>query len=87
MNWFGRPKKEAKTPSAVSSTSKPSGGGATRTNTANTVVQLRENIATQEKREQHLEKKIEQCVNEARDKMAKKDKKGEWDIGYTETAY
>ncbi|KAL7520825.1 hypothetical protein ACHAWX_005528 [Stephanocyclus meneghinianus] len=76
MNWFGRPKKEAKTPSAVSSTSRPNGGGGTRTTTANTVVQLRENIATQEKREQHLEKKIEQCVNEAKDKMAKKDKKG-----------
>ncbi|KAL3788938.1 hypothetical protein HJC23_000222 [Cyclotella cryptica] len=77
MNWFGRPKKEAKTPSAVSSTSRPSGGGGgARTTTANTVVQLRENIATQEKREQHLEKKIEQCVSEAKDKMAKKDKKG-----------
>ena len=83
MNWFGRPKKEGKTASAVSSTSKPSGGGGTRTSTANTVVQLRENIATQEKREQHLEKKIEQCVNEAKDKMAKQDKKGEWDSGCT----
>ena len=45
--------------------------------TANTVVNLRENIATQEKREAHLEKKIEQLVGEAKEKMAKKDKKGE----------
>eukprot|EP00956_Cyclotella_meneghiniana_P010900 scaffold15236_cov75-Cyclotella_meneghiniana.AAC.11 len=78
MNWFGR-KKETQQPSAVSSTSKPaSGGGGTagRAKTANTVVSLRENIATQEKREQHLEKKIEVCVKEAKEKMAKKDKKG-----------
>lgn len=79
MNWFGR-KKEIQQPSAVSSTSKPAtGGGGTagRAKTANTVVSLRENIATQEKREQHLEKKIEVCVKEAKEKMAKKDKKGE----------
>lgn len=77
MNWFGR-KKEAKQPSAVSSTtpSRSSAGGAARTQTANTVVSLRENISTQEKREQHLEKKIEQMTAEAKDKMAKKDKKG-----------
>jgi charged multivesicular body protein 4 len=79
MNWFGRPKKDTKQPSAVSSTSRPrpsSGGTANRAQTANTVVSLRENIATQEKREQHLEKKIELCVKEAKEKMAKKDKKG-----------
>lgn len=81
MNWFGRKKDSAKTPSAVSSTSNGrsgggGGGGASRTTTANTVVSLRENIATQEKREQHLEKKIEQLVAEAKAKMAKKDKKG-----------
>mmetsp|Transcript_32123 Transcript_32123/g.63984 ORF Transcript_32123/g.63984 Transcript_32123/m.63984 type:complete len:93 (+) Transcript_32123:373-651(+) len=85
MNWFGRSKKEtAAKPSAVSATSSggrsgggASGGGASRTNTANTVVSLRESIATQEKREQHLEKKIEQLTEEAKAKMAKKDKKGE----------
>lgn len=53
MNWFGK-KKDVKTPSAVASTSnhRPTGGGggASRTATANTVVNLRENIATQEKR-------------------------------------
>ncbi|KAL7536410.1 hypothetical protein ACHAXR_012071 [Thalassiosira sp. AJA248-18] len=82
MNWFGRKKDSSKTPSAVSSTSSNTngrgggGGGASRTHTANTVVNLRENIATQEKREQHLEKKIEQLVVEAKAKMAKKDKKG-----------
>jgi hypothetical protein len=78
MNWFGR-KKESQQPSAVSSTSKPAAGGGTNTRakTANTVVSLRENIATQEKREQHLEKKIDLCVKEAKEKMAKKDKKGE----------
>lgn len=76
MNWFGRSKKEsAGKPSAVSSTSNQ-GGNASRTTTANTVVSLRESIATQEKREQHLEKKIEQLTDEAKAKMAKKDKKG-----------
>lgn len=83
MNWFGR-KKEKQTPSAVSSTSKngrgggSGGGGATarQTTTANTVVSLRESIATQEKREQHLERKIVDLTAEARAKMAKKDKKG-----------
>ena len=60
MNWFGRKKDATKTPSAVSSTSASNGSGgggggggggrATRTGTANTVVNLRENIATQEKR-------------------------------------
>mmetsp|Transcript_5609 Transcript_5609/g.12218 ORF Transcript_5609/g.12218 Transcript_5609/m.12218 type:complete len:242 (+) Transcript_5609:348-1073(+) len=80
MNWFGRKKETKNTPSAVSSTSNNGGGGggggATRTTTANTVVNLRESIATQEKREQHLEKKIEQLTAEAKTKMAKKDKKG-----------
>ena len=87
MNWFGK-KKTSNGPSAISATSNNnrtagsnhSGGGGgttTITQTANTVVNLRENIATQEKREQHLEKKIEQLTNEAKAKMAKKDKKGE----------
>jgi len=77
MNWFGR-KKEIQQPSAVSSTSKPAVGvgPSSRAKTANTIVSLRENITTQEKREQHLEKKIENCVKEAKEKMAKKDKKG-----------
>lgn len=90
MNWFGK-KKPSNTPSAISATSNnrnnnggggfssDHGGGATITSTANTVVNLRENIATQEKREAHLEKKIEQLVGEAKAKMAKKDKKGAFD--------
>ena len=86
MNWFGK-KKTSNTPSAVSATSKNrtngGGGGSNHnggaiTETANTVVNLRENIATQEKREKHLEKKIEQLTGEAKAKMAKKDKKGEF---------
>jgi len=74
MNWFGRKKTSTSKPSAVSSTS--SKGGTSRTSTANTVVSLRENIKTQEKREEHLERKIEQLQQEAKDKMGKKDKKG-----------
>lgn len=74
MNWFGRKKTATSKPSAVSSTS--SKGGTSRTSTANTVVSLRENIKTQEKREEHLERKIEQLQQEAKDKMGKKDKKG-----------
>ena len=93
MNWFGK-KKTSNAPSAISATSNnnrtnggggsghSSGGGggttATITQTANTVVNLRENIATQEKREKHLETKIEQLTSEAKAKMAKKDKKGEF---------
>ena len=53
MNWFGRKTGGSKQPSAVSSTSTNnhnSGSGVSRTQTANTVVNLRENIATQEKR-------------------------------------
>ena len=89
MNWFGK-KKTSNTPSAISATSNNNrttggggsgGGGGTTTaitQTANTVVNLRENIATQEKREKHLEIKIEQLTGEAKAKMAKKDKKGEF---------
>ena len=92
MNWFGK-KKTSNGPSAISATSNNNrttgissnhngggggGGGATITQTANTVVNLRENIATQEKREKHLEIKIEQLTSEAKAKMAKKDKKGKW---------
>jgi hypothetical protein len=88
MNWFGK-KKTSNTPSAISATSTnrkngvgggSSDHGSTITSTANTVVNLRENIATQEKREAHLEKKIEDLVAEAKAKMAKKDKKGKFYI-------
>ncbi|KAL7551074.1 hypothetical protein ACHAWF_014273 [Thalassiosira exigua] len=85
-NWFGR-KKEASAPSAASATSNGrrggggGGGGASaaqQASTANTVVNLRENVKNQEKREQHLDKKIEQLTAEAKAKMAKGDKKGEF---------
>ena len=90
MNWFGK-KKTSNGPSAISATSNNNrttgggsghsgGGGAAIKQTANTVVNLRENIATQEKREKHLEIKIEQLTSEAKAKMAKKDKKGEWSL-------
>mmetsp|Transcript_10951 Transcript_10951/g.17557 ORF Transcript_10951/g.17557 Transcript_10951/m.17557 type:complete len:226 (+) Transcript_10951:123-800(+) len=68
MNWFG---KKAKQPSTVSATSasKPSDPQVT-------IVKLRESIANQEKREEHIEKKIQAVVAEAKAKMAKGDKKG-----------
>lgn len=69
MNFFGK-KKKAET-STVSSTSK-----ITPTDPQNTIVKLRESIATQEKREEHIDRKIKQVVDEAKKKMAKGDKKG-----------
>merc|ERR1712157_386541 len=42
----------------------------------NTIVTLRQSIVTQEKREEHIERKIKQVVEEAKKKMAKGDKKG-----------
>lgn len=77
MNFFGRKKQSYNSPSAVSATSNhAASAAATRTSTANTVVHLRESIATQEKREAHLQKKIDDLTAEAKAKMAKKDKKG-----------
>ena len=77
MNFFGRKKQSYNSPSAVSATSNhAASAAATRTSTANTVVHLRESIATQEKREAHLHKKIDDLTAEAKAKMAKKDKKG-----------
>lgn len=60
MNLFGR-KKEA------------SRGGP---DPASTILKLRGTVETLEKRQVHLDKKIEQQVIEARSKMAKKDKRG-----------
>ena len=94
MNWFGKKKtNNGPSAISATSNNRTNGGGgsghnssggggggttATITQTANTVVNLRENIATQEKREKHLEIKIEQLTSEAKAKMAKKDKKGEF---------
>jgi len=70
MNFFGKKKKpEASTVSARSAVSNP-------TDPQNTIVTLRQSIVTQEKREEHIERKITQVVDEAKKKMAKGDKKG-----------
>mmetsp|Transcript_3212 Transcript_3212/g.10626 ORF Transcript_3212/g.10626 Transcript_3212/m.10626 type:complete len:228 (+) Transcript_3212:125-808(+) len=62
MNLFGR--KKAGGPSAGS------------TSPAETILQLRNTVETLEKRQIHLDKKIEQQLGEAKQKMAKKDKRG-----------
>mmetsp|Transcript_20421 Transcript_20421/g.28409 ORF Transcript_20421/g.28409 Transcript_20421/m.28409 type:complete len:278 (-) Transcript_20421:34-867(-) len=68
FNLFGSKKKEASTVSSTSS--RPV------TNPQTTIVKLRESIATQEKREEHIQKKVDQMVKEAKVKLGKKDKKG-----------
>lgn len=68
MNWFGKKKTTAST------TAKGSSGGAA--NPANTIVKLRENINTQEKREVFTQRKIDNQIKQAKEKMAKGDKKG-----------
>lgn len=68
MNWFGKSKK--KEASTVSATSRAAADPQT------TIVRLRENIKNQEKREEHILKKIDGLVTEAKGKMAKGDKKG-----------
>lgn len=73
MNFFGK-KKESKKPSTTAS-STSGGAGGTKV-AANSVVTLREAINTQDKREVHIQKKIDAMVAEAKAKMAKKDKKG-----------
>lgn len=67
MNWFGKKK-----PSEPSTTTKPS----KKTDPTTTIVKLRESLDTQEKREAHLQKKIDTLQQEAKTKLAKKDKKG-----------
>jgi len=68
MNWFGK-KKEAPTTVSATSTQRPA-------DPQTTIVKLRESIANQEKREEHIARKIEATVKEAKAKMAKGDKKG-----------
>ena len=60
MNLFGRKKAAA----------------ATAQDPANTILKLRSTVETLEKRQVHLDKKIEQQTAEAKAKMAKKDKRG-----------
>lgn len=67
-NLFGSKKATTSTVSATS-TIQP-------TDPQNTIVNLRESIANQEKREEHIEVKIQAMVKEAKAKMAKGDKKG-----------
>lgn len=62
MNWFGKKKKDAPKSKAA--------------DPGTTIVTLRQAIQTQEKREEHLEKKMEMMTAEAKKKMADKDKKG-----------
>lgn len=69
MNFFGKKKKEVNTTVSSTSTSKPS-------DAQTTIVKLRESITNQDKREEHIEKKIKGMVVEAKGKMAKGDKKG-----------
>lgn len=68
MNWFGKKKTE---PSTVSATS-----AARSADPQTTIVKLRESINNQEKREEHITRKIDTMVKEAKAKMAKGDKKG-----------
>eukprot|EP00523_Entomoneis_sp_CCMP467_P016065 CAMPEP_0168767716 /NCGR_PEP_ID=MMETSP0725-20121227/1504_1 /TAXON_ID=265536 /ORGANISM="Amphiprora sp., Strain CCMP467" /LENGTH=301 /DNA_ID=CAMNT_0008817051 /DNA_START=84 /DNA_END=991 /DNA_ORIENTATION=- len=69
-NLFGSSKKEPVT-STVSATS------ATRSaDPQTTIVKLRENINNQEKREEHIQRKVDAMVKEAKTKMGKGDKKG-----------
>merc|ERR1712003_52833 len=46
------------------------------TDPQNTIVTLRQSIVTQDKREEHMGRKIDQVIDEAKKKMAKGDKKG-----------
>lgn len=66
MNLFG--KKKAATPQA-------SFGGATQS-PVDTIKMLRDNLVTLEKREEHIQKKIEGALLEAKAKSQKKDKNG-----------
>ncbi len=69
MNLFGR--KKAQPQPAIQQSS------AVATNTAvDTIKALRDNYETLEKRELHITKKVEACLIEAKQKAAKKDKKG-----------
>uniref|UniRef100_A0A6U3S856 Uncharacterized protein n=1 Tax=Ditylum brightwellii TaxID=49249 RepID=A0A6U3S856_9STRA len=70
MNFFGRKKKD--TGASVTATPRV----AKQADPAESIVKLREAIATQEKREEHLNRKMDALTKEAKEKMAKKDKKG-----------
>jgi len=71
MGFFGKKKNKVNN-STVSASSKVSNP----TDPQNTIVTLRQSIVTQDKREEHVTRKIDQVTDEAKKKMAKGDKKG-----------
>jgi charged multivesicular body protein 4A/B len=82
FNLFGaKPKPLENKPqsSAPSRPAKPSGNSASGGGSNDVLSQIashNKHIESLEKRENHLQKKIDACVNEAKAKMAKNDKKG-----------
>mmetsp|Transcript_17167 Transcript_17167/g.16613 ORF Transcript_17167/g.16613 Transcript_17167/m.16613 type:complete len:229 (-) Transcript_17167:72-758(-) len=70
MNWFGKSKSK---PQGSTKTNAPA---RTVSDPGSTIVKLRENVASQEKREEHLQRKVNALIKEAKMKMEKKDKKG-----------
>jgi len=70
MNWFGKKKEAKQAPTTTATASRPV------SNPTTTILKIRESIDTQEKREAHLQKKIDTLTAEAKAKLVKKDKKG-----------
>lgn len=69
MNLFGKKKEQPKPTIPQPST-------VTTNNAVDTIRTLREHADTLEKRELHITKKVEAALAEAKQKAAKKDKKG-----------
>jgi len=69
MNWFGKSKKKDAAPASNSKK-------VAATDPQNTIVSLRETINQQDKREQHIQTKVDALVAEAKTKMSAGDKKG-----------
>lgn len=63
MNLFGKKKPASQGPTPVQTP-------------LDTIKTLRDNLSTLEKREEHIQKKMEACVMEAKTKMSKNDKNG-----------
>mmetsp|Transcript_21838 Transcript_21838/g.49683 ORF Transcript_21838/g.49683 Transcript_21838/m.49683 type:complete len:103 (+) Transcript_21838:360-668(+) len=78
MNFFGKKRTTNSTPSQSRS--------AAANDPTKTVVSLRESLLTLEKREEHLFKKMDEMQAQAKAKMAKKDKKGEFSFRRSQTA-
>lgn len=70
MNWFGKKKKENAPTTTTNAAPKNNADPTT------TILKIRGALDTQEKREAHLQKKIDALTAEAKAKLAKKDKKG-----------